>query len=256
MLGRAHFTEDQAERWRRAHSPPESQRSIAARLEAAGRQILIDWRYGYTLLLAAAFGIVLVRRRESWFLLSLLAIFFIIWIGFTHLQSRFFVLAIPAAAFATAGGLRAKPQLIFPAAINFALVAILGVMNLHLRYLRRDPGDVGRLAAMIDAKALGVEDLNPPEAANVPADSTLVLVGDAKAFFYSRPMSTLRYRTVFDVVQHDDQSIIDAWAGDNVPAGATLLIDPVELNRMTQYWKIAPPPPDVAGRRSPFLVQK
>lgn len=257
VFGRAHFTEDQQERWRRAHSPPESQRSTSARLEAAGKQIAIDWRYGYTLLLAAAFGVALARRRESWFVLALLAICFITWIEFTHLQSRFFVLAIPAAAFASASGLAAKPQLVVPAAINFALVAVLGLMNLHLRYMMRDAGQPGRLAAMIDAKALGVEDLNPPEAVNVPAEVTLVLIGDAKAFFYTRPMNSLRYRTVFDVSQEDDQSIIDAWAGKKLPPGAVELIDPAELNRMAaQYWRIAPPPADVAARGSLFLVQK
>ncbi|MBC8109400.1 MAG: glycosyltransferase family 39 protein [Anaerolineae bacterium] len=256
VLGRAHFTEDQQERWRRAHSPPESQRSISARLKASWEQIAIDWRYGYALLLAGAFGIAVVRRREAWFLLMLLSIFFVVWIAFTHLQSRFFVLAIPVAAIATASGLRAKPQLLVPAAINFAIFAVLGVMNIHFQYMMRDPIQTGRLTAMIEAKALGAEDLNPEEAASVSADLTLVLVGDAKAFFYSKPMTTLRYRTVFDVSPEGDQSIIDAWAGKNVPEGAVMLIDPVELQRMTQYWKIAAPPADVAGRRSAFLVPK
>jgi len=47
---------------------------------------------------------------------------------------------------------------------------------------------------------------------NIPPDATLVLVGDARAFAYDRPMSRLRYRTVFDVNQREGQSIIDAWA--------------------------------------------
>jgi hypothetical protein len=259
VFGRGPFTEDQQERYRRAHSPPQRQQPIVHRIRAAWDQIAIDWRYGYTLLLAALFAIGLARTREAWFIAALLAIFLIIWIGFTHLQSRFFVLAIPAAAFAVASGLSAKRQLILPAALNFIVVAILGILNLHLNYLER--GDrVGRLALLIDSHALGIaslRDLRPNEVDNIPPDVTLALVGDARAFAYDRPISKLRYRTVFDVDQRPGQSIIDAWAGDDLPAGSVLLVDPIELNRMARnYWKIGALPPDVAERTAPFTIQK
>lgn len=259
VFGRAHFTADQQERYRRAHSPPDAQRSISARLKSAWSQIAIDWRYGYTLLLAAPFAIALARTREAWFIAALLAIFLIIWISFTHLQSRFYVLAIPAAAFAIASGLSAKKQLVLPAALNFVVVAILGILNLHLNYLMR--GDrTGRLALLIDSRALGIEslrDLRPIEVDNVRADATLALVGDARAFAYDRPMKLLRYRTVFDVNQREGQSIIDAWAGGDLPSNSVLLVDPIELSRMAKnYWKIGALPADVAQRSAPFTIQK
>jgi len=95
------------------------------------------------------------------------------------------------------------------------------------------------------ARVLGVEvldDVTPQVVKDVPPDATLVLVGDAKAFYYQRPMSRLRYRTVFDVT--DDADWLMAWAGPTArDANATVLVDPSEVSRFERTYRRLPPAP-------------
>ena len=109
---------------------------------------------------------------------------------------------------------------------------------------------------------LGAEDLDalvPEEARAVPEDSTLVLFGDAKAFWYQRPMSRLRYRTVFDVDTSGTSSVIDAWtAGLPLPdpPHCVRLVHPAELTRFSRtYWMIPPLPATLRARGDgPFIL--
>jgi hypothetical protein len=79
------------------------------------------------------------------------------------------------------------------------------------------------------------------------------LVGDAKAFCYQRPMSRLRYRTVFDVGPGEDA--IAAWIGDAVDPSTAILVDPSELARFERTYRNLPPiPPDVLQRGQPYLL--
>jgi hypothetical protein len=106
---------------------------------------------------------------------------------------------------------------------------------------------------------IGTESLQwlTPDIVNekVPADATLVLVGDAKAFLYQRPMSRLRYRTIFDADTSNGRGVIDAWAGDN-PPGDWLLITPDELKRFESYQPFPPLPPEISERHEPFLIRR
>ncbi len=99
VLGRGHFSQMQEMRWELAHAPRADQHSAGAHVRAAWEQIVIDWRYGYLLLpMALAAGCVAWRDRRARLLLLLLLALGVFWIGFTHLQSRFFVLGIPLGA--------------------------------------------------------------------------------------------------------------------------------------------------------------
>ena len=49
-LGKAHFTDDQVERFERAHRAVPSQASVGARLAAGVEEILADWRFGWLLI--------------------------------------------------------------------------------------------------------------------------------------------------------------------------------------------------------------
>ena len=93
------------------------------------------------------------------------------------------------------------------------------------------------------APIAGLEDLRPllPEAAANAMDSSraLVLVGDAQAFKYQRPMSQLRYRTVFDVDAKPGETVIDAWSV-GAPRDAILLVDPSELRRFARTYANIP----------------
>jgi hypothetical protein len=82
----------------------------------------------------------------------------------------------------------------------------------------------------------------------------LELVGEAKAFFYDTP--GLRYRTVFDVQEgKPDQPLIDIWLGGPPRADAYILIDPGEINRLSQtYYAIPNLPRDAPGFAGPPFV--
>src|SRR5205823_5242629 len=74
LLGRAHFSEVQVERWERAHAPRDDQKGLAGRAAAVNAQILSDWRYGLLLLPAAAIVGYLNRRMPESKFLALLVV--------------------------------------------------------------------------------------------------------------------------------------------------------------------------------------
>ncbi|MBC7854006.1 MAG: hypothetical protein IAF94_11260, partial [Pirellulaceae bacterium] len=98
-LGQGHFSDAQVERWKAAHAPRSDQQSAAGRARAWRQEVWTSWQYGYVLLplglLAGAFAF---RRGTPAMLIGMYLILSIVWICFTHLQSRFFILAIPITA--------------------------------------------------------------------------------------------------------------------------------------------------------------
>ena len=99
LFGSAHFTEPQVQRWKAAHAPRPDQQSFTGRVSAFASEVLAGWQFGYVALPLAALAIGFTwRRRQTWFLTGLLLLHGVFWIGFTHLQGRFFVLALPIAA--------------------------------------------------------------------------------------------------------------------------------------------------------------
>jgi hypothetical protein len=246
VLGKGHFSDVQVERWHRAHSPRPDQHSVGARLAAAGHEIVADWRFGYVPLAVGGVAAVLaLRDRRGRALGVLLVLLLLFWLGFTHLQGRFFVLAVPALALlvALADWRRWGPAV---AVVLAGSVAVSWGL-IHRQFHDKLYGPSGW------AGVLGVQDLNPELAQSVPADATLTLVGDAQAFYYQRPMTRLRYRTVFDVPPGED--VIEAWRGGR-PAAADewVLIDPAELRRFAgTYWGILQPPAEWARRTEPIL---
>src|SRR5205814_6540115 len=96
ILGKGRFNDVQIERWHRAHSPQPAQRAISARLAEGGRQIVTGWQFGYVLLPLGLLAIGLTWRRPgTWFLAGMLVFLTVFWLEFTHLQGRFYLLAVP-----------------------------------------------------------------------------------------------------------------------------------------------------------------
>src|SRR5688500_8492531 len=250
VFDRAHFTEAQQERWKAAHSPRADQQGVSARLRAAWEQIASDARFGYVLFpLALACAALTYRKPETWLLLALLALMLAIWLAFTHLQSRFFVLAIPVAALLVA---QVRDRAALATGFVAVVLALIGIGVMH-----------GRMTVWLNEKQfaplLGFETLSafmvPEVATRLPDDVTLALVGDAKAFCYQRPMSRLRYRTVFDVAGGDDA--IAAWLGGPVDGTTSVLVDPGELARFARTYRHLPPVPlDVLQRRDPYPLDR
>jgi hypothetical protein len=252
LLGRAHFTPVQVERWGRAHDATANQRTIGARMKAGWTQIAVDWRYGGLIWIAAITSTFFCRRNRSmWVLIITGGCILLVWLFFTHLQSRFFVLVIPLAGLA-AGLCRGKLAngMVAGAAIIAAVIGWIGLQTKLDPYLQRGVQN-----------AIGLEDYRPLMPSQQVVDlldgsDDLALIGDAAAFRYQIPMTRLYYRTVFDVPADGDA--VHAWlSGRSLhPSRPTwLLIDPPELERFARtYWQIPPVPDWVRQRGEPFVI--
>ncbi|HEX8911845.1 MAG TPA: hypothetical protein VF796_05765 [Humisphaera sp.] len=216
VFGPGHFTEAQVARWQAAHKPPPKLQPLPARLEAFRTEVLTNWQFGYVLLPLGAVGLATAwRARAAWFLAGLVLLHAAFWVGFTHLQGRFFVLAVPLAGLAVAAGRWELLAPRRPAVATAALAAVvlaaaaIGWWPVHRDLLARlHSGPGGGIAG---SGVLGNDDLSwagnvrlQPEIGGTAfpvsdPSAKLLLVGDAEAFYYPLPMSRLRYRTPFDV---------------------------------------------------------
>jgi hypothetical protein len=245
------FSDVQEKRWKIAHAPTPAQKSIAMRLRAAREQILFDWRFGYVLLPLALVAMFVTRGRpETWFLATLLVVMLIFWLGFTHLQSRFFVLAIPVAALLISQFERRA----FIAA-SAVLVALQAMVATGMVAAKFEP----MAQALRVNRAFRLEQLDaflPEEVREVIlAKKPLDLVGDAKAFLYATP--SLRYNTVFNLDAASDKPVIDAWSPSREHRDdAYILIDSGEIERLSRtYYQIPNLPPSAPGYGGPpFLL--
>ena len=265
LLGRGHFSPVQQERWERAHAPRDDQRNFRVRFGELRRQVLSSWQYGYLIFPLSLVGIVWgYRSPVTWFLSLMLIFLLIFWIGFTHLEGRFFILAVPICALLVAR-IDWRPAVL--PGIGLVLVgAGIGWTTLHrgiLAYLNGGPGTPMQIGMN---PFLGVETFWPMQDLNekIPADATVVLVGDARAFWYPFPMTRLRYRTVFDVDVRNGQDLVRAWDGTKPLSGDTWLqVDSAELRRFHKtYWGIPAPPDWIDGQGkagatpAPFLIRE
>jgi hypothetical protein len=241
ILGRAHFTETQEKRWHDAHSPTPAQQALGARFIAAWHQIVTDWRYGFLLLPAGCIGAAIaIRRPEAKLILSLLLAWLFFWIALTHLQGRFFVTAIPLAALGLAM-MRPGRELVFAGVV--AVVVVIVGLTIQISNFSQHVG-VWR-----DRRWLAIDDLKgilPEEIADaIEKGERIVLIGDARAFWYQTPTAKLRYRTVFDVDVKPGQRIDEAWLGDGQTDRAYVVLDAAELDRFSKtYYGIPPLPSD------------
>lgn len=241
VLGQAHFNDAQVARWADAHQPS---LGSAPRVRAIWEQLFRNWRWGYVPVPLSLIAIMLAwRRREVMFLAVLLLIQFILWISATHVQGRFLILTAPMAALLIA---HVDVRRWFCFALGSSIAStIVGWVFLY-RIMFSFP------------LTIGVENFEPVMRASIlpddvarqvyETDRPIVLVGDAKAFMYSIPMSRLHYRSVFDVVD---------WIDPSVPTDAVIVLDPVELRRLSKTYSNLPPfPPGTEDRQQPFILPR
>jgi hypothetical protein len=232
VLGRAHFSPEQAERWEAAHAADPQSQSLWGRVRAFGEQVLIDKRYGPALWLGAALALALLRRRpEARALAVYIALLAVFWMGFTHLQSRFFVLAIIPASLLIGLMYEVPPARLWA----FGIVAVMPWFGLPLvhgeLWKASNPPTFGSLQLwVIDGE---MEKL-------VADNAKVALVGDAMAFKWGTPMRNLKYRTVFDVDQKPGQSLEDAWLGPDaaeIRRDFKIQVDETELERLAGTYR-------------------
>jgi hypothetical protein len=238
LLGHGHFDASQVQRWEAAHQARPDQKSIGRRIEAFWSEMVLNWRYGWVVLPLGAVAMALgYRNRLAWFLAALLAMHAVFWVGFTHLQGRFFVLSIPIVAIA-AGLVRLALWRcgMIAAVITSSIVGCCRIVPTENEtYVTIDSDDYRLL---LDQSIYAPGD--PARIFN--HNGTVILIGDARAFDYDIPMSRLRYRTVFDIPSTG--AALDAWAGGAVDRDSLLVIDPNEIRRLETTYINLPKLPD------------
>jgi hypothetical protein len=235
VLGRGHFSAEQVARWEAAHSVPVGQRALSARVRAAWEQIVADWRFGFFLIPVGVMAIVLGWRvRENRFLGVLLGMWLVFWLIFTHLQGRFYVMAIPVIGL----------MVMYLGTVGRRVILGMVVLQVTVGFLMMDTAVNNQVVRFIGW--LG-EDAPPSplieETAQLQKGSgNLCLIGDAKAFMYAMPMSRLHYRTVFDVDVRG-RSAEEAWLeGCPRKPGDYIFIDYEELRRFAKTYVGIPMP--------------
>jgi hypothetical protein len=212
--------------------PDKDHRTIIGRFAAFGQQVVFDSRYGFLLIPLAFLSASLKKPVLSiWFLLIFQAG---LWIGFTHLQGRFMVMAIPLIAL-----LIANTEIrVFKLTDPIAAIAMI-LIGSGIVFAKLQP----KLASF--RPVIGIDNLNWAHEdllANWPPGQPLNLVGDARAFLYPIPMTLLHYKTVFDVDANDDFTTAEeAWLF-GMPVNANRSTDLDELKRLSSTYYHIPPP--------------
>ena len=252
LLGRAHFSVAQVERFRVAHSPRADQAGLLVRLKILWNDVLAHWQFGFVLLPAGVIG-ACRRTRVSAFLCINAAVVLIVWLGFTHLLPRFAISLVPVAALAIAlidvGRWRIAGVAVAVVAGTTGLIATAATLH-------------GQVAAVASNNLFGIMKLNFDTVQDVqkldPTDSkSVALIGDAGAFLVQLPMSRLHYRCVFDLPA-DVTDPIDAWAGRGVHGNADWLlsINPAEIDRLHRTYLNVPALPSTLATPTdePYVI--
>jgi MFS family permease len=248
IFGKAHFSDVQVERWRQAYLPDKDHRSVGGHLSALETQILADWRYGVALLpLGIATFLITFRKPAALYLMGLLLFQLLFWLFFTHLQSRFMVIAIPIIALMIAQSERREwfwvCTLTAVGMICYCGVTVTMKLERSLALDRRlvSANGVGILGRQNfeGFRLLDIKSLRP--------GASVDLVGDSCAFLYQIPMTRLHYKTVFDVDTSDrSKSIVQDWLA-GMPRDALPWLDAsgsADLARFAKtYYAIPPLPP-------------
>ena len=232
VLGQDHFSGVQVERWREAYWPDPNYRSAVGRVQGLWNEVLADIRFGLVLFPLGIAAMVLGFRNRAMVCLAVLLIFqAVFWLAFTHIQSRFMVIAIPIVALMVAQiEVRNWNALAGAAAVGMAILSLVVLTQKMWRDLEMDHTKV----ALIGRENL--EGFRLFDTRQLKDGQSLDLIGDAGAFWYQIPMSQLHYKTVFDVDTSDpEQSVDQAWLA-GMPKDAVIWKDREEMKRFARSY--------------------
>ncbi|MCH8242687.1 MAG: hypothetical protein IH897_08760, partial [Planctomycetes bacterium] len=234
---------EQTDRWERGHRPGESERTFVGRLQALWNHVPADkyQRFGPAVILLGLVGLLRRKRdRTDLILVVILSLQLVVWLFATHLYARLAVvflipLALLAGRGVMVGGRRATlliSVLCVGACWNFYFAA-------NLVRAEEAFGASGSTFYHGDQPGYEYFKLVNDE---LPSDAKILLVGEARAFYFRRPVS---YNVVFNrnpfaqVVRNadSDQQIVD-WLVDE---GFThVLVNWLEIKRLRASYGFAP----------------
>lgn len=232
----------ESDNWDRSHSAAvelAADPGRGSRLRMFWNHVLTDkyGRFGPLMFILACSGCLVARigRRES-ALLLILAVQLVVWLTATHLYARFaVVLVVPLAVLAGRCALFATSTARTSALIGLLVVGA-GVNFLAMLGLYRAEGAPGAIAPasyIYDGKLPGYEHLATVNG-ELPEDASIMVIGDAKAFYYDRPID---YHVVFNrnpfavaAAANPSPSELAAWIRDR--GYSHVLVHFAEINRL------------------------
>lgn len=237
MFGRGHWSEESEQRWVNGHGPqfkppvPQpadwKESPHPDKIELLYRNFIAYQWFGTLLMIAAGVGLCLIAAYPSrgspwnWAIIAILAIQVAVWAAFTHeMPGRFLVPALVPICLLAGEALARLSRVVKnpfsrnalpsprgpwglpPAAIIF--LAIVGV-NLTITYNIHLFGTFGMPPALWPGDEIAAKAPPYNEAALLPEGSRILLIGEAKAFYF--PADTV-YATAFD--SHPLAELIDS----------------------------------------------
>jgi len=186
------WSEDETRRWDSGHAPLESDRAFGARLRAFWRHVPADrdQRFGPAIILLALLGL-FGRRFEGHdvLLITIFVIQALIWLFATHLFARFAVpflipLGILAGRALLTGESRRRIWIGHGVLLAGAAWSLVFAARLHAR---EAPG--GAPASLIYEGTLPGSEYYATINQELPPNARVLLVGDARAFYFQRPVN-------------------------------------------------------------------
>lgn len=240
VFGKAHFTDDQVDRYRIAHRPPDAEASVGKRITIGWDRTELSPQFAYLVLpVGAVAAIALCRRREALFIgLSVVAMT-LVWLSATHVMPRFLTPIVPLL-----GVLIALAPVPTVATVSYAAAQCAIGLWLVFGWLspRLELGRQG-LFYLSDLTIIATDETRAAAASS----DKVALIGDAQGFFYAIPSQRLIYRSVFDVSIPPGGNVVDGWLGKSVEQlrreGCWVIINTSELNRLCGSYRHLPKPP-------------
>lgn len=239
------WTAAETEHWESGHQPPPGETAPTARLVQIWRRIAADphQRFGPVLLLLGPIGL-LGRRRTSIdrAILVVVVLQLFVWLVFTHLFARFAV-ALIAPLVLLAG--RAVGDVPSPWRQRAMLLALAGgaIWNLYFASeMTRAEVPVGLTTDIFVEGTLPGEEHLGMANRELPADARLLLIGEARAFYFQRP-------TIYCTAFNRNAFLERAAARDTQAAAAWLqtegishvLVNWIEVHRIVRTYGFSPP---------------
>ena len=236
--------EEEDRRWTAGHAPSLDERDLPARLAASWNHIPADHyhRFGPAILIVPLAGLLWRKRtRVDWILLVVAMLQICVWLFFTHLFARFaIVLLVPLALLAGSavfGATRMRKIVIFGSVIVGAAWNFTFAARLH----GNESAYGAHAAIFYEGRLPGFEYFDLVNQ-KLPPSGKVLLVGDAKAFYFRKPVD---YAVVFNrnpfveqvrAAKHDSDII--EWLQ---AAGYThVLVNWSEVERLAGTYGLAP----------------
>jgi hypothetical protein len=236
---------EESERWDSGHRVQADERTLGARLGLLGNHVLLDkyQRFGLAIFLLGLGGLFGRRRgRVDYALLFVLLVQLVIWLFATHQFARFAVVLLIPLVLLAGRSCVGTAQPFRRSAIIACLVGGGFINAVFAVQLHRQEGALNHPASLIyEGRLPGYEYFHAVNK-ELPADAKILLVGDAKAFYFQRDVDycVAFNRSAFFELARDAKGVeeVVSWL---VERGYThVLVNWSEVRRLSRTYGFSP----------------